>query len=189
MITIVSGLPRSGTSLMMQILEKAGMEIMSDGVRKADVNNEHGYYEFEKVKALMRDNSWLEEADGKALKVISGLLPFLPDRFEYKILMMRRDINEIISSQFKMLERIGTARPYADPDLLKITFEKQVNDLKKMLSEKKNMDVFEVNYRELVLYPHQEIKKINRFLDKEYDLDRMCTAVDIDLYREKNPNR
>lgn len=188
MITIVSGLPRSGTSLMMQMLEKAGMQIMSDGVRKADENNVRGYYEYEKVKALMKDSSWLKEANGKVLKVISGLLLFLPDHFEYKIIMMQRDMDEILSSQFKMLERMGTPRSGIDPNVLKNTFEKQLKDVMTLMSQKQNVDVINIHYRELVLYPNNDIKKINSFLGNKFDPILMRSAVDIDLYRERKPH-
>ncbi len=184
MITIVSGLPRSGTSLMMQMLEKAGMQIMNDGVRKADDNNQKGYYEYEKVKTLMKDSSWLDEADGKVIKVISGLLAFLPDKFKYKIIFMQRDIDEVLSSQAKMLQRLGIPQK-ADPKILKMTFEKQLKIVKTMMLKKMNIQFVEIPYRDLVLAPENEIKKINGFFENTLDEKKMILAVDKLLYREK----
>jgi len=185
MITIVSGIPRSGTSLMMQMLERSGMEILTDGIRKADDNNLKGYYEYEKVKTLMKDNSWLGEAEGKVVKVISGLLAFLPDNHEYKIIFMQRDIDEILCSQAKMLERLGIPQK-ADPKSLKMTFEKQLVMAKKMLSQQTKMEFIEISYRKLVLDPENEIKKINEFFGNGLDEEKMKMAVDKSLYREKN---
>lgn len=187
MITIVSGLPRSGTSLMMQILERAGMEILSDGLRKADDNNLRGYYEYEKVKTLIKDNSWLGEAEGKVVKVISGLLAFLPDSYEYKIIFMQRDIDEILCSQAKMLERLGIPQK-ADPKSLKMTFEKQLVMSIKMISQQTNMEFIEISYRKLVLDPESEIKKINEFFGNGLSDTKMCEAIDKTLYRERIEN-
>ncbi len=184
MITIVSGLPRSGTSLMMQMLEKGGMPILTDGVRKPDDNNQNGYYEYEKVKGLMKDNSWLDEAEGKVVKVISGLLSFLSDNHEYKIILMRRDIEEVLSSQAKMLERLGTSQK-VDPGILKMTFEKQFEMVRTMMLKKENMQFVEISYRDLVLAPENEIKKINGFFGNIFNQEIMITAIDKTLYREK----
>ena len=184
MITIVTGLPRSGTSLMMQILEKAGMEILTDELRKADESNQRGYYEYEKVKSLMKDSSWVGDAEGKVLKVISGLLSFLPAKFEYKIVFMQRDIDEVLSSQSRLLERKGVTKK-ADYKILKMTFEKQLMVIKKLLSQKPNVDLLEVSYRDLVLNPESEIYKINGFFGNTLDTEKMVLAVDKTLYREK----
>ena len=108
MITVVSGLPRSGTSLMMQMLEAGGMETVTDGQRAPDADNPKGYYELERVKRLKEDHAWLAEAEGKALKVVSMLLYDLPADFRYRVLFMERDLDEILSSQRTMLARRGT---------------------------------------------------------------------------------
>ena len=107
MITIVSGLPRSGTSMMMQMLKQGGIEILTDKIRQNDVNNPRGYYELEKVKELPKDNTWLPEAEGKGVKIIVQLLQYLLPGFEYRIIFMQRDIKEILRSQKKMLENLG----------------------------------------------------------------------------------
>jgi len=108
-ITIVSGLPRSGTSMMMKMLEAGGMEILKDEIRKADEDNPAGYYEFEKVKELKKDVSWLENAKGKSVKIISSLLEHLPEKYTYKIIFMHRNMEEILNSQRQMLFRRGEA--------------------------------------------------------------------------------
>ena len=118
MITIVSGLPRSGTSLMMQILKAGGMEVLTDGVRNADINNPRGYFEYEKVKSLQTDNSWLAEAENKVLKVITQLVHYLPLNFNYYVIVMKRKIDEIILSQNKMIDNLGSKKTQVDNNTL-----------------------------------------------------------------------
>ncbi|MBN1216588.1 MAG: hypothetical protein JXA99_14260, partial [Candidatus Lokiarchaeota archaeon] len=103
-LVVVSGIPRSGTSLIMQILQAGGLDILSDHKREADKNNPKGYLELESVKNLSNDNSCLINQTGKAVKVISHLLKFLPKNQKYKIIFINRDVNEIIKSQQKMLK-------------------------------------------------------------------------------------
>ena len=104
-IVIVTGLPRSGTSLMMQMLDRGGLEILTDGRREPDEDNPRGYLEFEKVKSLAADNNWVVEAKGKVIKVVAQLLDSLPEEIDYKVIFMHRKIDEIVQSQYKMLER------------------------------------------------------------------------------------
>ena len=104
-ITIVSGLPRSGTSMMMRMLEAGGMEVVTDNIRKANGDNPHGYFEFEKVKKIKEDSSWLDETFGKVFKMVSMLLYELPSDKNYKIIFMKRNMKEIMASQRIMLKK------------------------------------------------------------------------------------
>src|SRR5262245_6505245 len=115
-VAVVSGLPRSGTSMMMKMLEAGGLTPYTDGERSADIDNPEGYYEFERVKDLERDpdKSWVRGARGKALKVISFLLRHLPGENRYRIVYMRRHLDEVLKSQDKMLDRLGNPAPGAD---------------------------------------------------------------------------
>ena len=106
-ITIVSGLPRSGTSMMMQMLRSGGLEVVTDEIRKADEDNPRGYFELERVKKLKEDKFWLSECVGKAIKVISVILFDLPSHYNYKIIFMQREIEELLASQKLMLQRRG----------------------------------------------------------------------------------
>src|SRR5690606_12020707 len=114
-ITIVSGLPRSGTSMMMQMLKNAGMEIFTDEVREADANNPKGFFEHEKIKALAKDNKFLKDAKGKVAKVVCQLVKFLPANYNYKVILMKRDLQEVVTSQHKMLVELGKAKPDTYP--------------------------------------------------------------------------
>ena len=107
-VIIVSGLPRSGTSMMMKMLEAGGLKILTDNLREADANNPKGYYEFERVKQMKDGNlAWLPDAVGKVVKIVTGLIIYLPSDYKYKIIFMKRDLNEVLSSQKKMLGRLG----------------------------------------------------------------------------------
>ncbi len=179
-ITVVSGLPRSGTSLMMQMLEKGGMEILTDGMRKADENNERGYYEYEKVKTLMRDHSWLKEAEGKAIKIVSPLLHYLPKVYNYRIIFMERDVDEIVLSQHKMLEKMS-GKQSKNPDALKKTFQRQSDRIKAWLHQQENIHILFVNYCDIVSNPNDEAQRVNNFLSGKLAVSNMVSAVDPSL--------
>ena len=118
MIVVVSGLPRSGTSLMMQMLQAGGMPLLIDDLRPADTDNPNGYWEYEPVKRLQQDNSWIPQAEGKAVKVVSALLQYLPPQHTYKIIFMQRPMQEVLASQTVMLERRGEQSGKADDKTL-----------------------------------------------------------------------
>ncbi len=185
MITIVSGLPRSGTSLMMQMLEKGGMTTLTDQIRKADDNNPRGYYEYDKVKSLSRDSAWLKEAEGKAVKIIAQLLFFLPRNFEYSILFMERNMEEIIASQSKMLQSLGRTGAKLDSAILIQTFQRQVNQARAVLSKSANIQWMPVFYNTIFTDPVQTAQKVNAFLGNSLNVPDMASVVDVSLYRAR----
>jgi hypothetical protein len=184
MITVVSGLPRSGTSLMMQILEASGFQILSDSVRTADDNNPNGYYEFERVKSLMNDNSWVKAAEGKVVKVIAQLLPYLPKDFEYRVIFMERNIDEILISQAKMLERLGSTKniPLA---ILKKTFVLQVEKSINFMETASNFMFVKLNFHQLFIEPENELKKIKSILNIAFLLKDITRIINPKLYRAR----
>lgn len=184
MITIVSGLPRCGTSLMMRMLEMGGMPIMTDQVRQADIDNPRGYFELEAVKRVKEDPSFLAEADGKVFKMVSQLLYDLPDDHSYKIIFMQRDLSEMIASQNKMLERLG--KPLADDDTkMAELLRKHLDHIERWLSEQDHIDVAYVSYNELVAEPQPIIPRVNAFLGGTLDESKMREAIDKNLYRQR----
>ncbi len=182
-ITIVSGLPRSGTSLMMQMLSLGGLELLTDGVRVADTDNPKGYYEFERVKKITADKAWLPDARGKAVKMISQLLYDLPNNESYKVIFMRRNVDEVIASQEKMLLRRGVSVP--DPAVIKSAFSTHLEKLFAWLATQSGMDLLEVDYKELVTNPAEPTNKISAFIAQDLNVDQMLTAVDPSLYRNR----
>ncbi|MDF2438120.1 MAG: hypothetical protein K0Q95_2496 [Bacteroidota bacterium] len=181
-ITIVSGLPRSGTSMMMQMLKAGGMPILTDDLRANDDNNPKGYLEYDDVKKLAKDKSWLVNAEGKAVKIIAQLLQHLPDTYTYKIIFMQRDMIEILQSQQKMLGKNTSVFPMGLAD----TFAKQLSKTESWLNGQPNMEVLYVNYKDVIMNPEEQAENVNAFLSGDLDIQKMSEATDKKLYRNKN---
>jgi hypothetical protein len=185
-IVVVSGLPRSGTSLMMQMLAAGGLALLTDGVRPADADNPRGYFELERVKSLASDASWLGEAEGKAVKVVSGLLAHLPPERTYRVLFMRRPVAAILASQKEMMVRRGHAAPTAADDArLGALFERHVADAAAGLSAFNASKWRFVDYAELVARPLEVAWQVAEFLDGAVDAHRMAAVVDPALCRQR----
>jgi len=185
-ITVVSGLPRSGTSMMMKMLAAGGMYILTDNARIPDDDNPRGYYELEKVKALKDgETKWLSEAQGKAVKIISALLQHLPSQYQYKIIFMRRDLDEILASQKQMLVRRGEATDKIDDDTLGGLFQKHLLQVEKWISQQPNIGVTYINYNDILRNPEIDIQKVVQFLDMSLDKSLMLGVPDSNLYRQK----
>jgi ElaB/YqjD/DUF883 family membrane-anchored ribosome-binding protein len=183
MITVVSGLPRSGTSLVMQMLVAGGHPILCDDVRRADEDNPRGYLEFEKVKSLERDQSWLAEADGKAVKIVSLLLMKLPPGREYRVIFLRRDLDEVLRSQEEMLRRRGQP-PGPSAAAMKRHFERHLQTVDEWLKRQK-IPVLNCGYAQIVEEARAQSEAMARFLERDLDVDRMVQAVDPSLYRQR----
>ena len=185
-VIVVSGLPRSGTSLMMNMLQAGGVPIVTDAQRTADDDNPKGYFELERVKQLSKgDVDWVAEAHGQAVKVISALLEHLPPSSSYKILFMRRRLPEVLASQKKMLERRGEPTDTIADEMMATLFEKHLQKIEGWLAAQPNMSVLYVPYHELAERPSGQLDQIVSFLGLDLDTDRMLAAVDSSLYRNR----
>jgi hypothetical protein len=184
-LTIVSGLPRSGTSMMMQMLEAGGMVILTDRIRTADEDNRKGYYEYEKVKSLKNDQSWLADASGKVLKIISDLLKYLPETCSYKIVFMERNIHEVLASQEQMLLRRGVASGEVSDEHMAQIFEKHLTETRTWLEEQPSMEILYINHSEVLGFPLIQVDRINEFLGGSMDVGRMASVIDRGLYRQR----
>lgn len=185
-IVVVSGLPRTGTSMMMQMLDKGGMEIFTDGIRTPDENNPKGYYEHELVKSLARNKTWVKDAKGMAVKVISHLLFELPANYRYRIIFMDRDLDEVLKSQHHMLVRDGKAKEEAMNLRLVNAFKQNLDRVRDWAPKQENMEILFVSHRNLINNPKEELQKVNNFLGGNLDIDAMATVVDKSLHREKS---
>lgn len=183
-ITIVSGLPRSGTSLMMQMLDIGGMKVVTDNIRTADEDNPKGYYEFEKAKKIRDDASWLKDMRGKAFKMVSMLLYDLPVDEKYKVIFMKRNMNEILTSQNKMLERLGQ-NPNPNDGMGEL-FAKHLDKTFKWLNTQKNFKVLYVSYNDLIQNPLMATEIVIGFLGIKLDIKKMPGVVDRALYRNRS---
>jgi len=185
MIHIVAGLPRSGTSMMMRILHTGGMAVLTDDIRKADSDNPRGYYELEKVKQIKKDTSWLGEGEGKVFKMVSMLLLELPSDRRYKIIFMKRHLDEILASQARMLKNLNQDRNQPEDAEIRRLFEAHLDHIDGYLAGQDNMDVLYVSHREVIEGPRAQAERINQFLDLELDVDRMVDVVEPALYRNR----
>ncbi len=184
-VTVVSGLPRSGTSMMMQMLDRGGLAPFTDGNREADADNPKGYYEHAQATKLAKDNSWLHEAEGKAVKIVAQLLSALPEGQHYRIIVMDRDLREVIRSQDAMLERLGrSGGAMSDADMMR-TLDRQVEKIERMMSRRSDIQCLFVSYTDVLTNPAAEAARVNAFLGGGLDEGAMVTAVDGSLRRQR----
>lgn len=185
-IVIVSGLPRSGTSMMMKMLEAGGIPPLTDEIREADKDNPRGYYEFERVKKLDKgDSAWLPQAEGKVVKVISALLKHLPDDYHYKIIFMRRHMPEILASQRKMLVHRGEDADSMDDERLADLFAKHLDTVEQQMAHRENVEVTYVHYSDALSDPQTVAENVVAFLGRDLDVEAMVSVVDPRLYRNR----
>jgi len=184
-ITVVSGLPRSGTSLMMQLLIAAGREALADGKRAADEDNPLGYFEFEQARDLAKDASWLTQARGKVIKIVAQLLPALPPGEHYNVIFMERNLAEVIASQNAMLARQGRPGAALDGQQLLDTYAAQLRTVRAQLARRPCMRVLGVNYGELLANPVAGVDRVALFLGDPFDRPAAATAVRPQLQRQK----
>ena len=185
-IIVVSGLPRSGTSMAMRMLEAGGLPIVTDGLRRADTANPKGYYEFEPVKGLDKqgDTAWLADARGKAVKIISFLLTHLPESYDYRVVFMRRDLGEVVASQNQMLDARGKERGAAD-DRTSVLYAQHVEQVERFLRQRSCFSVLMVDYAAVVADPAGQAARINQFVGGGLDVERMATVAEPALYRNR----
>jgi hypothetical protein len=188
-IVVVSGLPRSGTSMMMKMLEAGGLPILTDGERSADLDNPKGYFEYERIKDLEKeaDKSYVAGGRGKALKVISFLIKDLPDDNHYKVIFMRRDLDEVMASQDKMIERLGSTDAGVEQEAIKEAYRNDIVRTRLLCRKKPNFELLEVQYRATIEDAAGTAKSVNQFLGQRLDEQAMREAVDASLYRNRRP--
>lgn len=184
-VTVVSGAPRSGTSLMMRMLAAGGIEPLTDGVRAPDRDNPHGYFEFEPVKKTREDATWVPRAAGRAVKLVHLLLRDLPAGREYRVLLMRRKLDEMVASQRRMLERLGRdPGPLSDERRIAI-FKAQLDECETWLAAQPGFRALRVDYNALVENPAQHLAGIAEFLGGGLDIPAMTACIDTALYRNR----
>jgi len=186
LITIVSGLPRSGTSLMMQMLAAGGLPILSDQERKPDIDNPRGYYEWEPIKLLPREPKRIDEAEGRAVKVISELLLSLPRGRHYKLIFMERPLPEVLASQDEMLKRRGSA-DLVDHTLLTQAFREHMQQIISWLELRKEIPVCRMGFRKVLRDPSSCAQTVCDFLELNLNREAMARAVEMSLYRNRCP--
>lgn len=185
-IIVVSGLPRSGTSMMMKMLVSGGLIPITDEIRTADDDNPLGYYEFERVKQLPKgDIEWLRNAPGKVVKVIAMLLRHLPPDYHYQIIFMRRALPEIIASQRRMLINRGEDPDEVGEEELIHLFERHLREVYAWMNKQPNVLTIDVDYNQLMGDPGTQSSKLGQFLNMKLDDSKMASVVDPTLYRQR----
>jgi hypothetical protein len=184
-VTIVSGLPRSGTSMMMQMLAAGGLNVLVDGVRAADEDNVRGYFEYEAVKRTRDDSAWLQQAVGKAVKMVYLLLYDLPRDYQYRVVLMERAMDEVLASQDTMLARRGKQGSTLTPAQMAAAFARQRQRVEQWLAEQPNFKVLKVHYHEVLADPSGQSARLNEFLDARLDQAAMIASVDPGLRHQK----
>jgi hypothetical protein len=191
-IVVVSGLPRSGTSMAMKMLHAGGLEVVTDGLRTADESNPKGYFELEAVKELDKngDTAWLRDARGKAVKIISFLLTWLPEEHDYRVVFMQRDLHEVLASQNKMLvQRAETPGTLEEDERMRQQYEKHLTKVHRFLDGRSCFSVLRVDYRSALERPREEAERINEFIGGGLDVNRMAEVGDPALYRNRSAPR
>jgi hypothetical protein len=185
-IVVVSGLPRSGTSMMMKMLDAGGQPILTDNLREPDANNPNGYYEFERVKQLTDgDFDWIPEAGGKVVKIVTGLVMNLPSDHKYKVIFMQRAMKEVLSSQKKMLGRLGKEDDKVEDEKMRKIYQEHLKQVNAWITKQPNIEVLYVNYNTMLANPLDSLEKVNEFLGGGMDVNTMAGVVNKELYRER----
>jgi hypothetical protein len=187
-VVLVSGLPRSGTSMLMQMLQSGGMPIVTDQIRTPDDDNPKGYHELERVKELDKtaDKNWLKSYRGQVIKTISFLLQDLPLDLNYQVLFMRRNLDEVLRSQNKMLERSGTTGAGTSDEKMRQNYEFHLRKVYYWLGHRPNFQVLYLDYSAVVEDPRREAKRITAFLSRNLNVEAMASAVESGLYRNRH---
>lgn len=187
-VIIVSGLPRSGTSMMMKMLRAGGVPAVTDNIRAADIDNPEGYFEFEAAKKIKEDSSWLPEARGKVFKIVSLLLKDLPQGFRYKVVFIKRELKESLASQAKMLARLGTAKPGAGnvPDeVMEGIYRRHLAEIEAWIAAQPNIEALYTDYNEIVRDPAPTSRRLAAFIGGGFDAQAAAEAVNPELYRNR----
>jgi hypothetical protein len=188
-LILVSGLPRSGTSLMMNMLQAGGIPIITDNLRKADPDNPIGYFEVERVKKIPEgDTAWLAKHRGKAIKIIAPFIPYLPDDLEYKVIFMERDLDEILASQARMLSRQNRSADKEQDSVLKRIFQESFETVQAYMHQQPNFSYLPCSYSSIVKDPMPEISRIENYINIQLAKRNMADCVDPDLYRQRKPS-
>jgi hypothetical protein len=176
--------------MAMKMLDAGGAPVLTDGIRTPDDSNPNGYYEFERVKALEqnRDLAWLADARGKVVKIISFLLTWLPESYDYQVIFMQRDLSELIASQNAMLRRRGETPTATDDERLRALYERHLDQIVTFVSKRRCFSTLTVGYQDVLHQPHAEAARIREFLGLDLDLQRMADVADLALYRNRGPS-
>lgn len=185
-VTVVSGLPRSGTSMMMNCLNKGGLDILVDNLRKADEDNPLGYFEYEPVKKTKQDASWLKNASGRVVKMVYRLLYDLPQDYEYRVIFMQRDMAEVLASQKKMLDRSQKSAAEVTDEQMAALYQADLQKFFLWIAKQPHFKMLIINHRDMLTHTREQCEKISHFLGGQLNVEKMIQTVNPLLYRNRN---
>jgi hypothetical protein len=173
--------------MMMQMLHAGGLQIATDAVRTADESNPKGYFELEAVKELDKGAppGWLPGARGKAVKVVSSLLRWLPESYDYQVIFMQRNLDEVIASQDRMLAQRGVPQDASEHDRIRQLYQAHVEETLRLLRRRRCFSTLVVDYGETLAHPERIARRLDRFLAAQLDVNRAAAAADPALYRNR----
>ena len=171
--------------MMMRTLEAGGVPALTDEIRTANTDNPNGYYEFEPVKRTRENASWVDGAYDRAVKMVYLLLYDLPDSHTYRVVFMKRNLEEVIASQNKMLARDGQAGGQIDDQKMIGLFAGHLAKVEQWLAGKDNFQVLDVDFGDVLSNPGPQMARIAEFLGGGLDTDAMTGIVDPALYRNR----
>lgn len=190
-ILVVSGLPRSGTSMVMQMLGAGGAPLLADDLRPADADNPRGYFEYEPLKRIRFNHDWVPQAEGKTFKLVSPLLEYLPTGLDYRVVLVERDLAEVVASQRAMLARTGRQGSKLSEAELIAAYERQQAVIGTVLATRRDFTVFHIEHRRILADPVGEVRRLAQFVSPiwpniQLDQPAMVAAVDPSLYRQRS---
>ena len=184
-VTIVSGFPRSGTSMMMQILQAGGMPVLCDDISRANEHNPRGYLEYSKTRTIVKDSSWIKDAKGMAIKVMAVHLRFIPPEHNYRVIFMRRNVDEIIFSREIMSRKSGRSIAIGVPEFNPEWYNRILNRCSEWMLSQNNIVTYYCDYNDMISNTKEGIDRLNDFLIPNLDTNAMISAVDPKLYRQR----
>jgi hypothetical protein len=178
--------------MAMKMLAAGGMPILTDGVRTPDESNPKGYYEYEAVKELHKqgDTRWLIDARGKAIKIVSFLLTWLPETNDYKVIFMQRDLREVVASETTMLKKRGedaaaSSSAPADEEQTRAVYQQHLEKVKRFMANRSCFSTLTIGYRDALDRPQEAAQRIREFVDHPLNVDEMAQVADPSLYRNR----
>ena len=172
---------------MMQMLAAGGIEPLCDDARRPDVHNPRGYFELEAIKRLASDATCLDSAAGRAVKVVSALLPELPRDRAFRVIFMHRDLEQVLASQARMLA--GTAEGERPDAELRGALARHVEKVVRFVDAAEHLDVLHVQHAEVLASPRAAAERVARFVGRPLRVEAMAAAVDPQLFRQRAPAR
>jgi len=183
-VTIVSGLPRSGASMLIRLLAAGGMPVVADAARPPHEDDPYGWFEEPRGGQPPVTAAWLGQARGRAVGIVSPLLPHLPSTLAYRVVFAKRDLREILAAQHTAHARRGTPPPPADDARILALCERHLEQIDAWLAAQEHVRVLDVEFADVLAMPAVQAARLAAFVGGGLDVEAMARAVDPRLHRQ-----